>query len=84
MANTIELHRTTYNALIVEQWVREGNREETMRCFIYIYFLKKNRIAKCSIGRERETFVRDSVLNDFQRWRSLPGDGSLFFSFRNA
>lgn len=42
MANTIELHRTTYNALIVEQWVREGNREETMRCFIYIYiFLKE-------------------------------------------
>lgn len=43
MANTIELLRTTYNALIVEQWLREGNREETMR-YIYIYiYLKKSR-----------------------------------------
>lgn len=40
MANTIELLRTTYNALIVEQWLREGNREETMR-YIYIYIFKE-------------------------------------------
>lgn len=42
MANTIELLRTTYNALIVEQWLREGNREETMR-YIYIFKEKSDR-----------------------------------------
>lgn len=73
MADTIELLRiyiyiyTTYNALIVEQWLREGNREESMRCIceeksdrerrIYARTVQSEEKGKPSIDTEATDFV---------------------------
>lgn len=56
MASTIELHRTTYNALIVEQWeyAKGITRGDDAMLYIYIYIFLKEKSDRKAVGLEEK------------------------------